>query len=267
MISEMFALISASPWEVVLPFIIIGLLAQLVDGTLGAGFGMVSHTLLSMLGLPATSATMATHSVESLTSGASGISHALQRNIDWYLFARLAVPGIVGGLIGVWLLTTINTALLQPFMLVYIGALGIFLIWRATMRAEGFRRARHVRSLALAGGVLDASGGGWGAIVAGSLVAQGISPRTAIGTTNAAEFFVTVTILAALAGSHGLEFVSLAAGGLLVGGLLASPFSAWLTRRIPSRVLARLVGILLLTLSMAGIFMLALRPAELFLRV
>jgi len=248
------------------PFIVIGLLAQLVDGSLGAGYGLISNTLLVLLGMPPAAASAATHSIEGFTSGASGLAHAFQRNIDWLLFVRLAVPGIIGGLLGVWLLSVANLTLLKPVLLVYLGAVGAMIIWLAPRRAQTFRKPGHVRKIAFAGGVLDATGGGWGPVVAGSLLAQGLTPRTAVGTTNAAEFFVTVTILATLMGQLGLNTFSLAVSGLLIGGLIGAPFSAWLTRRLPSKVLGLLVGLLLVALSISGMLALIFQPESAFPR-
>ena len=264
--TELIAFIAEAPWQAMAPFIVIGLLSQLVDGALGAGYGMVSNTLLVALGMPPATASAATHSIESFTSAASGLSHAFQRNVDWLLFARLAIPGIIGGLLGVWLLSIMSLSILQPILLVYLGAIGTLVLWMAPRRAQSFRTPGHARKIAFAGGILDATGGGWGAVVAGSLVAQGLTPRTAIGTTNAAEFFVTVTILAALVGNLGLETISLAVSGLLVGGLLGTPFSAWLTRRLPSKLLAYLVGALLVVLSISGMLALIFQPGAMFPR-
>src|SRR5690606_32203348 len=153
-----------------------------------------------------------------------------------------------------------NLGLLQPVLLVYMAAVGTYLIWRAPRRAQTFRRMRFVRSIGLAGGLFDAAGGGWGPVVTGNLVAQGLTPRTAIGTANAAEFCVTVTVLSALVGSFGAEAFSLAAIGLLTGGLLGAPISAYLTRRIPSKLLMLLVGIVLLALSLYGVVSLVFEP-------
>jgi uncharacterized membrane protein YfcA len=265
-VSEALAALLSAPWPVLVPFIVIGLVSQVIDGALGAAFGMVSHTLLVMLGIPPAAASAATHSIEAFTSGASGLAHALQRNVDWVLFARVVIPGIVGGLFGVWLLSFASLGLLHPVLLVYMAAVGTYLIWHAPRQAQTFRRIRFVRSIGFVGGVLDASGGGWGPVVTGNLVAQGLTPRTAIGTANAAEFFVTVTILSALVGSFGAEVFSLAAIGLLIGGLLGAPFSAWLTRRLSSKLLMLLIGTVLVALSLYGIVSLVFEPVPSFPR-
>jgi uncharacterized membrane protein YfcA len=258
---------AAISWIDLAPFIAIGFCAQLVDSALGMAFGVVSNALLLMLGLPPVAASAATHSVESFTSGASGLGHAAQRNVDWPLFARLVVPGILGGLAGVWALTIADLAIARPVVLVYMTAIGAYLIWRAPRRPQAYRRMRLVGSVGLVGGFLDAAGGGgWGPVVTGNLLAQGMTPRMAIGTANAAEFFVTVTVLAAFIGTLGLESFTIAASGLLIGGLVAAPLGAWLTRRIAPRLLMQLVGMVFVLGALYGFIALMFEPVPAFPR-
>lgn len=258
--------LAALPWSALLPFIIVGFVAQLVDGTCGAAFGLVSRAILVLIGVPPVAASAATHGVESFTSGVSGLAHAMQRNVDWSLFARLVVPGVIGGLLGVWVLTFADLAILQPVLVVYMAAIGAYLVWRAPRRPQTYRRIKFTRSLGLFGGFLDASGGGWGPVVAGGLLAQGTNPRQAIGTANAAEFFVTVTILAAFLGTMDFEMFTGAVAGLLIGGTAAAPLSAFLVRAIAPRVLTRLTGFVLLGASLYGIIVLMFENVAAFPR-
>lgn len=242
------------PWSELAPFIVIGFLAQLIDGTLGMAFGVFSNSLLVFMGLPPAAASVAVRTAESFASGLSGLCHGMQRNIDWSLFARLVVPGIVGGFMGVWALFKIHPDVIRPIMLAYLAAVGAYLLWRGASRPQTYRRLRLVGSLGFVGGFLDASGGGgWGPLVTGNLLAQGATPRTAIGTANAAEFFVTVTVLVAFIGELGLQSITIAASGLLIGGVVASPLGAYLTKRIPPKPLIKMVGILLLLIGFYGL--------------
>ncbi|MGE4322617.1 MAG: sulfite exporter TauE/SafE family protein [Sphingobium sp.] len=255
------------PWSDLIPFILIGFVAQTVDSALGMAFGVLSNALLIMLGLPPVAASAVTHTVEGVTSGASGAAHAFQRNVDWPLFARLVVPGIVGGLIGVWVLTMLSADIARPVMLVYLAAIGAYLLWRGPRRPQAYRRMKMVGPLGFVGGFLDASGGGWGPVVTGNLLAQGMTPRMAIGTVNAAEFFVTVTVLSALIGSLGLQSFTIAASGLLIGGIAAAPLGAWLTRRIPSIALMQMIGGVLIAISFWGFVTLMFDPVPVFDRL
>src|SRR5690606_28802624 len=136
--------LASIPWSDLAPFIVIGFLAQLVDSALGMAFGVVSNSLLIMLGLPPLAASAASHTVESFTSGAAGLGHAIQRNVDWPLFARLVVPGIIGGFTGAWVMTIISVDVARPVLLVYMAAIGAYLIWRGARRPQTYRRMRLV---------------------------------------------------------------------------------------------------------------------------
>ncbi|MGV3481920.1 MAG: sulfite exporter TauE/SafE family protein [Sphingobium sp.] len=258
---------SALPWADLLPFILIGFLAQLVDSTLGMAFGVFSNSLLVMFGLPPVTASAAIHTAESFTSGVSGLSHVMQRNVDWPLFARLVVPGIVGAILGVWVLTVVDAEIARPVVLVYLAAIGAYLIWRGPRRPQAYRRMKLVGPLGFAGGFFDASGGGgWGPLVTGNLLAQGMTPRMAIGTVNASEFFITVTVLAALIGTLGLASFTIAASGLLIGGVVAAPLGAYLARSIPAKPLMQLVGAVLIATSFYGLVALMFEPIPAFPR-
>jgi uncharacterized membrane protein YfcA len=258
------------PWTelslaALLPFILIGFAAQLVDSALGMAFGVVGTALLLVLGLPPASASAAIHAAESFTSGVSGISHALQRNVDWRLFRRLVVPGIIGGAIGVFIITSLANNVARPVVLTYLGAVGIYLLWRGGRRPQTYRDLKFVGSLGLVGGVFDgSSGGGWGPIVTANLLAQGGEPRRIIGTVNASEFFVTVTIAAGFIGTMGWQTFGKVAIGLLIGGVLGAPIGAWLVRRLRAELLVTAVGVLLVLASAYGFFALMLAPVPAF---
>ncbi|WP_374297521.1 sulfite exporter TauE/SafE family protein [Sphingomonas sp.] len=259
--------LAAIPWAHLAPFIVAGFLAHAVGSALGMGFGVISSSLLLMLGLPPVAASSAIRTVEGFAGGVSGLAHVVQGNVDWPLFARLVVPGIIGGMTGLWLLRIIHVDAARPVVLVYLAAIGAYLIWWAPRRPLAYRRMRFVGPLGLAGGILDApSGGGWGPVVTASLLAQGMTPRMAIGTVNAAGFFVTVTVLSALIGTLGAASFTLAASGLLVGALAGAPLGAWITRRISPKPLMQLVGIALVAISLWGFLGLMFGPVPAFPR-
>lgn len=232
-----------------LPFIAIGFAAQIVDGALGMAFGVISNLLLISMGVPPAAASAGVHTAESFTTGASGISHIAHRNVDWRLFRRLVIPGILGGILGAYVLTQIPADVARPIVLAYLCAIGVYLLWRAARKMAAERRPRVVGPLGLAGGFLDAAGGGgWGPVVTSNLLVQGGNPRRVIGTVNTAEFFLTVTISATFIAALGLEAFTIATTGLLIGGVIAAPFGAYLAKRIAPRLLLALVGSVL-TLS------------------
>ncbi|MDR7154753.1 putative membrane protein YfcA [Sphingobium xenophagum] len=257
----------ALSWSDLAPFILVGFLAQLVDGTIGMAFGVLSTNLLLAFGLPPAAAATASRTAESFASGVSGLSQAINGNIDWSLFSRMVIPGCLGGFVGVWLLTSISFNVARPVVLTYLAAVGIYLIWRGQRRPHAFRRMRMVSPLAFLGGCLDSSGsGGWGPIVTGSLIAQGATPRTAIGTANAAEFFVTITVLAGFIGTLGIQAITMAVSGLMIGSIVAAPLGAYLAKRIPSKLLILMIGFALLIISLYGLVSLIIAPIPVFPR-
>ena len=250
----MFADLIADP-AVLLPFILIGFAAQLVDGALGMAFGVISSTLLVSIGVPPVTASAGVHAVETVTTGVSAISHVAHRNVDWKLFLRLVLPGIIGGVLGAYVLTQIDAEVARPLVLAYLMSIGAYLAWRGFTHKHVEKEPRIVEPLGLAGGFLDAAGGGgWGPIVTSNLMVQGSRPRHTIGTVNTAEFFLTVTISATFIAALGWEAVTKATLGLLIGGVLAAPLGALVAKRMEADRILQLVGIVLIATSGYGLY-------------
>ena len=246
---------SSSFVEVLLPFIAVGFLAQVVDGALGMAFGVISTTLFVTLGVPPATASAGVHAVECFTTGVSGISHIWHRNVDWKMLGRLALPGVVGAVLGAYVLTRIDAATVKPFVLAYLAAVGLYLVWRGLRYPPQHEPARFVEPLGLAGGFLDAAGGGgWGPVVTGNLLVQGAEPRRTIGTVNTAEFLVTMSASLTFLLSMGFAAFSAATVGLLIGGVAAAPLAAIVARRARPKLLLVMVGIVLSLTSAYGIF-------------
>jgi len=227
----------------------------MVDGALGMAFGQISSTLLVSIGVPPAAASAGVHTAETFTTAISGISHVAHRNVDWTLFFRIVIPGVIGGVAGAYLLTQISAEAAKPIVLTYLTALGLYLFYRGIMHRHTERRPRIVEPLGIVGGFLDAAGGGgWGAIVTSNLLVQGSNPRKTIGTVNTAEFFLTVTISATFIAAIGWEAFTVATVGLLIGGVMAAPFGAWIAKRVnPDRLLA-FVGALVTLTSGYGLY-------------
>lgn len=237
------------------PFIAIGFAAQLVDGALGMAFGVISNTLLLSMGVPPAAASAGVHTVETFTTAVSGISHALHRNVDWRLFARLIIPGVIGGVLGAYVLSNIRAETARPFVLAYLTAIGVYLLWRGLKSLPQRKRPKVIEPLGLVGGFLDASGGGgWGPIVTSNLLVQGAEPRKVIGTVNTVEFFLSATISATFVAALGLEAFTVATVGLLIGGIAAAPLGALVAKRLPAKGLLIMVGTVLTITSLYGIW-------------
>lgn len=238
------------------PFILVGFAAQLVDGALGMAFGVISNTLLvGVLGVPPAQASQRVHVVECFTTATSGISHMLNRNIDGKLFARLVIPGVIGGIAGAYLLTSIDGSVIKPFVMIYLAGIGIYLLVRGLLYPPKLREAKRVAPLGLIGGFLDAAGGGgWGPVVTSNLLMQGVEPRKVVGTVSAAEFFLTVSISATFIFHLGFADLAGATLGLLIGGVIAAPFAAIAARYLSPKVMLVLVGTALTLTSGYGIW-------------
>ena len=239
-----------------LPFILVGFAAQLVDGALGMAFGVISNTMLiGVLGVPPALASQRVHVVECFTTATSGISHLLHRNIDKRLFFRLLIPGVIGGVTGAYLLTSIDGSVIKPFVLIYLAGIGLWLLIRGILYPPKLREAKHVAPLGLIGGFLDAAGGGgWGPVVTSNLLVQGAEPRKVVGTVNSVEFFLTVTISATFIFQLGVADLAGATLGLLIGGVAAAPFGAVVVRYLSPKIMLILVGIALTLTSTYGIW-------------
>jgi uncharacterized membrane protein YfcA len=239
-----------------LPFIGVGFAAQLVDGALGMAFGVISNTLLvGVLGVPPAFASQRVHLVECFTTATSGISHLLHGNIDKKLFFRLLVPGIVGGILGAYVLSSLDGGVVKPFVLLYLAAIGIWLLVRGLLYPPKLKQAKFIAPLGFVGGFLDAAGGGgWGPVVTSNLLIQGADPRKVVGTVSAVEFFLTLTVSVAFIVHLGLADVAGATLGLLIGGVAAAPIGAWAAKRMPVKPMLVLVGGVLTVTSAFGIY-------------
>lgn len=237
-----------------MPFVLVGFAAQLIDGALGMAYGVISTTLLLALGLSPKTASAGTHAAETFTTAVSGISHIYHRNVDWRLFARLAIPGVAGGVIGAHLLSNLDSSAVKPYVQSYLLAIGLWLIWRSMHVIKRKKDPRIVAPLGLVGGFLDATGGGgWGPVVTSNLLLQGSNPRMTIGTVNSVEFLLTLAISLTFLVHLGWEAFTLATTGLLIGGVIAAPLGAMLAKHISANRLLLLVGTTLSLTSLYGI--------------
>lgn len=243
-------------WTAVLPFIAIGFAAQMIDGALGMAFGVISNTLLvSVMGIAPARASAGVHLVETFTTAASGISHVLHKNVDWKLFAKLVIPGMIGGVLGAYVLTNIHADVARPYVMGYLTCIGLYLLWRAWDLPHEHKQPKVIAPLGLVGGFLDAAGGGgWGPVVTSNLLIQGSAPRTTIGTVNTAEFFLTTVVSIAFITQLGFAAFTTVTIGLLIGGLLAAPFGAYLAKRVEARTLMTMVGAVLTITSLYSIY-------------
>jgi len=228
----------------------IGFVAQLVDGALGMAYGVLSNTTLLTIGLPPAQASALVHTAEVFTTGASAASHLYHRNVDWRLVARLGVAGVLGAVLGAWILSNVDITAARRWVYGYLLLMGFYILWRSVHIALAPRTpAGWTAGLGFVAGFLDASGGGgWGPVTTSTLIGSGHAPRHTVGSVNTTEFFVTVaaaTTFFVELGASSLEHLI----PLVLGGVLAAPFGGWTVRHVPARALMTSVGVLIVTLS------------------
>jgi len=236
-------------------FVLVGLAAQLIDGALGMAFGLVSSTILLSLGVPPTAVSASVHTAEIFTTGASGVSHLVMGNIDKRLFWRLALAGMGGGILGAYVLTRLPAETIRPLIYAYLFFLSLMIVLRAAGRWVPREQVRRVPLLGFVAGFLDASGGGgWGPVATSTLLAHGGAARTTIGSVNAAEFLVTLSVSLTFLLTVGVQHLDVVLG-LLVGGMVAAPMAALFVRHVRERWVLLAVGVLVMGISLYQIGM------------
>jgi uncharacterized membrane protein YfcA len=240
-----------SPVKTLVLLALVGLGAQLVDGSLGMAYGVTSTTLLLAIGTNPAAASATVHLAEIGTTLASGLAHWRFGNVDWRVVLKIGVPGAIGAFAGATFLSNLSTEVAAPVMSLILLTLGVYILARFTLRGIDRRhlgkpmRKRFLGPLGLFAGFVDATGGGgWGPVGTPAILASGrMEPRKVIGSIDTSEFLVALAaslgFLFAL-GSQGVDFAWVAV--LLLGGLIAAPIAAWLVRHIPPRMLGSLVG-------------------------
>ena len=229
---------------------LIGFVAQLVDGSLGMGYGVTSTTLLLSAGLSPAVASASVHLAELGTTLASGTAHWRFGNVHWGTVRMLALPGGIGAFMGAYVLSSISADVAKPWVSLALASLGVVILvrslWGRSIAARPARpRLRSLGPLGIFAGFLDAAGGGgWGPVTTTTLMAgDRLPPRQVIGTVSASEFVVTVGaslgfLLGLGTGGYAWDAVAV----LLAGGLVAAPLAAWLVRRIEHRTMGIVVA-------------------------
>lgn len=237
-----------------LPFILVGFTAQLIDGSLGMAYGLSSNTFLISLGLPPANASASVHIAETFITGVSGLSHLQLKNVNKKLLKALIIPGMLGVALGAYILSNFDGNIAKPYVAAYLFIMGIIVVRKGLQGKRKKTKTKRLYPLAFLGGFLDAiGGGGWGPVVVSTLLKNGRNARYTVGTVNLAEFFISL----AGAGTF-LIFLEIsdwqAVIGLLIGGVIAAPFAAYLCTRINPRIFMVLVGIVIILLSIRTIY-------------
>ena len=237
-------------------FVLVGFTAQMIDGALGMAYGVSASTFLLSFGVPPVAVSASIHTSEIFTSGVSGLMHLKFKNVNRRLFKTLLLPGIAGAILGAYALSSLEeyNYLLKPVIAAYTLILGIVII-RKALTGYTKKKARRIFPLALLGGFMDSvGGGGWGPIVSSSLIAGGRHPRYTVGSVNLAEFFVAFASSLTFITFIGLSHWQIVAG-LIIGGVIAAPIAANLSRKLPVKSMMILVGAVVIAVSFRILYM------------
>jgi len=232
--------------------ILTGFFAQMINGSMGMGFGLVSTSVLLGVGIPLPAISSSVHTAEFLACGASAYSHYKLKNVNKKLLKHMLVPAVVGSILGAVLLSILGkeySEYVKPLIAGYTLFLGIRLLNKARSSQGKKRPVKRVGWLAAIGAAVDAFGGcGWGPLVTSTLIAKGRAPKYVVGTVNITRFFLTfgstVTFFIMIGVSHWKAVV-----GLIIGGIIAAPIAARLVGKIPARPMLLAVGILVIIWS------------------
>jgi len=232
-----------------------GFIAQMIDGALGMAYGLSATSFLLSMGVPPAASSMAVHTSEVFTSGASGFMHLRFGNVNNKLFKTILIPGVIGSIIGAYILSEFEkyNVYIKPIVGFYTLILGIVIIVKVVRKLNKRKKVKRVGLLAIAGGFLDAiGGGGWGPVVSSTLIARGKNPRIIIGSVNLAEFFVSIASSFTFITMIGLSHWQVIAG-LILGGVCAAPIAAYVSKKLDTKAMMILVGVMVIIVSIRNI--------------
>lgn len=236
-------------------YILAGFVAQMIDGALGMAYGVTASSFLLSMGVSPSASSASVHTAEIATSGVSGLMHLRFGNVNTKLFKLLLLPGVLGAIVGAYLLSYAEqyNYIIKPIVSFYTLFLGYLILMKALKRDSIRKRITNIPPLAFVGGLLDSiGGGGWGPIVSSTLIARGRHPKYTIGSANLAEFFVAfasaLTFITVIGLSHWTIII-----GLILGGVIAAPIAAYFAHKIPMRTMMILVSIVIIVISLKRI--------------
>ncbi|MDE2392870.1 MAG: sulfite exporter TauE/SafE family protein [Cytophagales bacterium] len=241
----------------ILYYVLGGFIAQMIDGALGMAYGVTATTFLLSVGITPAAASASVHASEVFTSGVSGYMHLKFGNVNSKLFKTLVIPGVIGAILGAYVLSSLEeyAGYIKPIVSIYTLFLGAIIIRKALIKRQEKRQLKKVGWLALFGGYLDSiGGGGWGPIVSSTLIASGRHPKYTIGSVNLTEFFVSLASSITFFTVIGLGYLDVIIG-LILGGVIAAPIAARLANKLPVKSMMILVGIVIIIVSLRQIIL------------
>ncbi len=238
---------------------LVGFLAEIVAGSMGMGYGVICTTTLLFLNIPPHIVSASIHSAESFTTAAGSISHIRLKNVSKSLVKKLAIPAVIGAIIGAVSLTYLGeyyAKITKTIIAFYTLYLGIQILSNAFKKKQDkkLKRKTNLTRLGVIGGFIDSfAGGGWGPLVTGTLIKNSFTPRFAVGSSTVAKFILTLTAAITFVFTLGIQHWNIILG-LLIGGIVTAPFSAMLTAKLPVKSMFVVIGLLVIIMSSITIY-------------
>jgi uncharacterized membrane protein YfcA len=238
---------------------LVGIFAEIVAGSMGMGYGVICTTTLLFLNIPPHIVSASIHSAESFTTAAGSLSHIKLKNVSKSLVKKLAVPAVIGAIIGAVSLTYLGeyyAKITKTLIAFYTLYLGIQILSNAfkDKQNRAMKRKTNLTRLGVIGGFIDSfAGGGWGPLVTGTLIKNAFTPRFAVGSSTVAKFILTITAAVTFFFTLGIQHCNIILG-LLIGGIITAPFSAMLTAKLPVKKMFLIIGILVIVMSSITIY-------------
>lgn len=239
--------------------LLVGVFAEIVAGSMGMGYGVICTTTLLFLNIPPHIVSASIHSAESFTTAAGSLSHIKLKNVSRNLVKKLAVPAVIGAIIGAVSLTYLGeyyAKITKTLIAFYTLYLGIRILSNAfkEKQSKSMKRKTNLTRLGVIGGFIDSfAGGGWGPLVTGTLIKNAFTPRFAVGSSTVAKFILTITAAVTFFFTLGIQHWNIILG-LLIGGIITAPFSAMLTAKLPVKKMFVVIGILVIVMSSITIY-------------
>lgn len=239
--------------------LLVGVLAEIVAGSMGMGYGVICTTTLLFLNIPPHIVSASIHSAESFTTAAGSISHIRLKNVSKSLVKRLAIPAVIGAIIGALCLTYVGeyySKITKTVIAFYTLYLGFKILSNAfnPKKDKTLKKKTNLTRLGVIGGFIDSfAGGGWGPLVTGTLIKNSFTPRFAVGSSTVAKFILTITAAITFFFTLGIQHWNIILG-LLFGGIITAPFSAMLTAKLPVNKMFIIIGSLVIIMSSVTIY-------------
>ncbi|UHO36904.1 sulfite exporter TauE/SafE family protein [Chryseobacterium capnotolerans] len=239
--------------------LLVGVFAEIVAGSMGMGYGVICTTTLMFLNIPPHIVSASIHSAESFTTAAGSISHIKLKNVSKSLVKKLAIPAVIGAIIGAVSLTYFGeyyAKITKTIIAFYTLYLGFQILSNAfkDKQSKALKRKTNLTRLGVIGGFIDSfAGGGWGPLVTGTLIKNAFTPRFAVGSSTVAKFILTITAAVTFFLTLGIQHWNIILG-LLIGGIITAPFSAMLTAKLPVKKMFLVIGVLVIVMSSITIY-------------